>query len=310
MNKKHICKKKELSLEDRFNGSLFGLFIGDALGAPLEFQSSGQFEEITDYSYGGVHNCLIGQWTDDSSMALCLMDSLQEKGFDLKDQFNKYILWMRNGEYSSIGRCFDIGSTISQALTRHLPPEVVYRGIEENAASGNGSIMRLAPVPIFFFKEGFDSVLFHSVESSRVTHQSKICLDSVGYFSSILYSIFNGEKDKEKIIKNDLYIPIDEDVIFIKNADYNSIVKYDLNPSGYVVDSIYCALYCFNKTKDFKSAVLMAANLGGDSDTIAAITGQIAGAYYGYSSIPTHLVDRLMKIDYLKNLTDKFLCSF
>lgn len=305
--KKEKDKTKLSVLKNKQKGSLFGLYIGDALGAPLEFKDSGTFEEITEYSYGGVHSVKIGQWTDDSSMALCLMDSLMKDGFDLSSQLENYIKWLKYGEFSSIGRCFDIGITVNNALSNYAITKDVYSGSKNNAQSGNGSIMRLAPVPIYFYNNSLEDIIKYSVESSKTTHGSPICLDSVGYFTSVLYSIFKGETDKDLIIKNKFYTPTDEDVIYLKELDYNQVVKYDLEPTGYVIHSLKCALWCFYKTNSFEEAVLKAVNLGGDSDTIGAIVGQIAGAYYGYDSIPDYYINNLMKKDYLTKVTDDFL---
>ena len=134
---------------DRKRGTLLGLAIGDALGAAVEFQSPGSFPEVTGYRGGGPHGLAPGEWTDDTSMALALADSIAQVGWDLNDQANRYVAWWKKGEYSVNGECFDIGITTRSALSRFLKSgDAKTSGDPSERASGNGSIMRLAPVPI------------------------------------------------------------------------------------------------------------------------------------------------------------------
>src|SRR5690349_3303810 len=136
---------------ERYRGSLLGLAVGDALGTTLEFSSPGSFIPIEDIVGGGPFHLLPGQWTDDTSMALCLAESLIEcKGFDPIDQLERYCRWYREGHLSSTGRCFDIGFTVRNALSRFERGREPYCGSEAPNTAGNGSIMRLAPVPLFY----------------------------------------------------------------------------------------------------------------------------------------------------------------
>lgn len=134
---------------ERYRGSLLGLATGDALGTPLEFQPPGSFEPIDDMVGGGSSNPEPGQWTDDTAMALCLAESLIERnGFDPVDQLERYLRWLRQGYLSSTGECFDVGRIVASALLRFERTHEPYCGSTEPDTAGNGSIMRLAPVPL------------------------------------------------------------------------------------------------------------------------------------------------------------------
>ena len=136
-------------MNDRLRGALIGLAVGDALGAAVEFQEPGSFAPVTGYRSGGPHSLEPGEWTDDTSMALALADSIATAGWDLNDQSERYVRWMKHGSYSVNGRCFDVGITTSAALHRFLEgKDATLSGSRAESASGNGSIMRLAPVPI------------------------------------------------------------------------------------------------------------------------------------------------------------------
>lgn len=298
---------------DQAKGSLYGLYIGDALGAPLEFQNMDGVDGITDYVDGGVHSVKRGQFTDDTSMTLALMDSLTQKGFNQQDQMERYVQWRKNGKYSSKGFCFDIGITTMRALTSFELIGNPIAGGTEYQNSGNGSLMRLAPVPLLYYKDGLEEMIEKSWQSSVTTHGSKIVHDALAYFVIAYNKILSGEKDKLKIIKakdsdlikfdiNDLTIVED-----IHELNFEELKRYDLKPTGFVVYSMVCAMWCLLHTKTFEEAVLKAVNLGGDSDTIGAITGQLAGAYYGFESIPNHLVEGLSNKDMLAEYTNPFL---
>src|SRR5579875_2942141 len=136
-------------MTNHLRGALIGLAIGDALGAAVEFYSPGSFASVTGYRSGGPHGLKAGEWTDDTSMALALADSIATKGWDLNDQASRYVEWWKTGKYSVNGRCFDIGITTSRALHKFIESgDASQSGSRSESASGNGSIMRLAPVPI------------------------------------------------------------------------------------------------------------------------------------------------------------------
>ncbi len=277
----------EIQLEDRIKGALVGLACGDAVGTTLEFKKRGSFDPICDMVGGGPFKLDAGQWTDDTSMALCLAHSLaHQKKFDATDQMNRYCNWYQYGYMSSNGNCFDIGLTVSAALRKYLETKNPFSGSTDERSSGNGSIMRLAPIPIFYHDD-YESCIKYSGESSRTTHGSAECIDSSKLFSSLIFNAFHASS-KSNIFENSEYEPYCEKVSAIANLEFMSL-KYDqITGSGYVIESLNSALWCFMNGASFEECILLAANLGNDADTTAAICGQISGAYYGMSGIPEH----------------------
>jgi len=250
------------------------------------FKTPGTFEPIKDMVGGGPFNLDARQWTDDTSMALCLGHSLLEKGmFDPADQMNRYCNWYHHGYMSSTGFCFDIGGTVSAALNSYLETKNPYSGSIDEYSSGNGSLMRLAPVAIYYHNQYKDCIKYAG-ESSRTTHGSAECIDSCKYFANLLFASYRAE-NKDQILSLVNYEPYTENVKAIASGEFINKGKSELQGCGYVIQSLEAALWCFFNTGSFKEAILAAANLGDDADTTAAICGQIAGAYYGTLCIPT-----------------------
>ncbi len=288
--------------QNRSRGCLIGLAVGDALGTTLEFKPPGTFKPLTDM-VGGGHFCLKkGYWTDDTSMALCLAHSLIESnGFDAFDQMTKYCDWMDNGYMSSIGVCFDVGVGVSSALRRFQKTGDPFAGSKARWSSGNGSIMRLAPVPIFYQHSLNDATEFAG-ESSRTTHGSDLCIDACRYLSTVLVHLMNG--NEKSVFSRVKYSPSTTEVSDIKSGKFLSKTYKEMTGSGYVIESLESALWCFINTESFESCVLAAANLGNDADTTAAIAGQLAGAYYGYEAIRSDWLEVLHKRDEILELAD------
>jgi ADP-ribosylglycohydrolase len=184
---------------NRYRGCLMGLAVGDALGTTLEFKPPGTFSPITDIVGGGPFGLEAGQWTDDTSMALCLAESLVEKeSFDLVDQMERYVRWFREGHLSSIGSCFDIGNTIRGALKRFEETREPFCGSTDPYSAGNGSIMRLAPVPMFFAGNPLVAIE-QAAESSRTTHGAQTAVDACRYMAGLIVGGLNGV-DKSQLL--------------------------------------------------------------------------------------------------------------
>jgi ADP-ribosyl-[dinitrogen reductase] hydrolase len=281
---------------DRFCGSLLGLAVGDAVGTAVEFRPRGSFQKVVDMTGGGPFGLRPGQWTDDTSMALCLATSLiTKKGFDPIDQMDRYLNWYQNGYLSSTGRCFDIGNTVRYALDRYHRTGEPFSGNTSSNAAGNGSLMRLAPIPIYYFPDLENSLYFAS-ESSRTTHGAVECLEACQLFAEILFNAFS-DKDKEICLFNTTFKPATPTIGSITLGEYRNKKMSEIKGSGYVVSSLEAALWCFYHTDSFEDAILVSANLGDDADTTAAICGQIAGAYYGVNAIPERWLAKLMMRD-------------
>lgn len=284
----------------RFRGCLLGLAVGDAVGTTLEFKPPGSFQPITGMAGGGPFRLKPGEWTDDTSMALCLATSLVEKnGFDPKDQMDRYCRWWKEGYLSSNDRCFDIGQTVAQALQRYQKTGDPMAGSTSLHSAGNGCIMRLAPVPMFYFDDP-EEAIERSAESSRTTHGAAACLDACRYFATLLIGALSG-CSKENILsaryspvpgywdRRPLVSEIDE----LACGSFKRKDPPEIQGTGYVVRSLEAALWSFHGTDSFEAAVLKAANLGDDADTTAAICGQLAGAFYGESRIPKKRLEHL-----------------
>jgi len=278
---------------ERFCGCLLGLAAGDAVGTALEFRARGSFEPLTDMIGGGPFNLLPGQWTDDTSMALCLATSLVEcNGFDARDQMERYCRWADTGYLSSTGTCLDIGGTVASALRRFRQSGEPFAGSSDPGSAGNGCIMRLAPIPMFFFPD-VDAAERFGAESSRTTHGAAECLDACRLLARIICrALQGGDKDEVALEDSGSFVGAKK-IVAIARGTYRGKFEADIRGSGYVVESLEAAMWCFLRTDSFEDAILMAANLGDDADTTAAVCGQIAGAYYGASKIPAAWVERL-----------------
>lgn len=192
-------------LANRYRGSLLGLAAGDALGTSLEFQPRPESNVITNIVGGGPFKLKPGEWTDDTSMTLCLAHSLIRRStFNEQDQMDLYVAWWKDGAFSSTGKCFDIGRTTASALQKYLETGEPMAGSNSPHTAGNGSLMRLAPVVLFYASEPWDALTFAG-ESSKTTHAATEAIDACRYFASLLLGALFGE-DKETILSPD-YTP-------------------------------------------------------------------------------------------------------
>jgi ADP-ribosyl-[dinitrogen reductase] hydrolase len=293
---------------NRLLGALLGLASGDALGTTLEFKAPGTFEPMIDLVGGGPFRLNPGEWTDDTSMALCLAASLAEcKGFDAKDQMDRYCRWSDQGYMSSKGWCFDIGNTVRTALRKYERTGDPFSGSSDPYSAGNGSLMRLAPVAIFYSRDA-EAAVHYAAESSRTTHGATAAVDACRYFCGLLVRAFQGAD------KGDLLSSIDDQtpalcapIAEIAAGSFKRKNPPEIVGSGYVVKSLEAALWAFYHGTDFREGALLAVNLGNDADTTGAIYGQIAGAYYGTSGIPEGWIKRLAKRDEIIALAEALL---
>ncbi|NPV53641.1 MAG: ADP-ribosylglycohydrolase family protein [Firmicutes bacterium] len=297
---------------ERYRGCLLGLAVGDALGTTLEFSQPGSFEPINDMIGGGPFDLPPGQWTDDTSMALCLADSLIAcEGFNPVDQLEKYLRWYHEGYLSSTGYCFDIGNTVYKALMRFERTHEPYCGSIDPYTAGNGSIMRLAPVPMFYALSPLEAIE-KAGESSRTTHQAPAAIDACRYFGGLLVGALNGES-KDRLLSG-RYSPIPglwEDKPLVPEVDEIASGSFKhRNPpkirgTGYVVESLEAALWAFYNSDSFEEGCLLAVNLGNDADTTGAVYGQLAGAFYGEQNIPESWRMKIAHRDLIVNMAEQ-----
>ena len=296
---------------ERFRGCLLGLAVGDAVGTTLEFKPPGTFEPITDMVGGGPFGLKPGQWTDDTSMALCLAASLTECGrFDERDQMERYVKWWREGYMSSTGDCFDIGNTTRHALASFQRTGNPYSGPTDQNTASNGSLMRLAPVPLFFARIPQEAIE-RSGDSSRTTHGAPTAVDACRYFAGLIASAVNGV-DKETLLAPshcpvpnywDQH-PLHPAVKAVAQGSFKEIQPPSIRGTGYVVDALEAALWAFHTSNTFRDGLLLAVNLGNDADTTGAIYGQLAGAHYGLSGIPEPWQRKVAEPDLILQLAD------
>ena len=305
----------EIPIRDRFRGCLLGLATGDALGTTLEFKSPGTFQPIDDMTGGGQYGQYTleaGQWTDDTSMALCLATSLIERGgFDPVDQMQRYVRWRDEGYMSSNGVCFDIGITIDGALSSFERTGKHYAGSTDPNSAGNGSLMRLAPAPMYFAGNSAEAIE-RSADSSRTTHGAEEAIDACRYFAGLLVGALRGV-GKETLLSA-RYCPIEglwersplaEKITAISDGSFKHQEPPQIKGTGYVVQSLEAALWAFHKSQNFRDGALLAVNLGHDADTTGAIYGQIAGAHYGVEAIPPEWRERLAMAQEITSLADR-----
>ncbi|MGI6366759.1 MAG: ADP-ribosylglycohydrolase family protein [Anaerolineae bacterium] len=297
-------------LQKRFRGALLGLAAGDALGTTLEFTGPGP-HGLSDMVGGGPFGLLPGQWTDDTSMALCLAESLVlSQGMDLRDQMERYLAWHDHGHLSSTGRCFDIGGTTLTALEHFRRTGEPLAGSTDPMSAGNGSIMRLAPVPMFYQRDAAQAIAMSAL-SSRTTHGAREAVDACRYLGGLLWGALNGV-DKGTLLGprwsplGDGWStqPLATTIAEVAEGSFWRREPPQIAGTGYVVRSLEAALWALARSEDFASGALLAANLGQDADTTAAVYGQLAGALYGQDAIPAHWQSRLALHDTVLELAD------
>ncbi|MFI1770651.1 ADP-ribosylglycohydrolase family protein [Thalassobellus citreus] len=309
-----------MSLLEKIRSGIMGVAVGDALGVPFEFLSKDEMkrnpaETMVGY---GTHRQPVGTWSDDSSLTFCLMEGLLD-GFNTKNIADKFIAWYDESYWTPHGVVFDIGVTTRQSIfymkEGHTPE--ICGGMDEYS-NGNGSLMRI--LPLVFFLKNTDNIeeryqIIKDVSSLTHAHLRSVlaCFIYVEYGLELLNS-----SDKIKAY----HVIKDKVNAFLETKDLNpkelgfyfdvlqeDIYKIDekrISGSGYVVNSLKASLWCFMNTNTYEDAVISAVNLGEDTDTTAAITGGLAGIYYGLDSIPMEWRDKVVRRKDIEGLILKF----
>lgn len=306
-----------MNKKSRVLGGLFGLVIGDALGVPVEGIPRAFLKKspVKDLGHSIARRGVpVGWWSDDSSLTFCLAESLCH-GFDIKDIANRFLKWLYEGYWTPAGEAFGIGLTTLNSLERIRKGEDPEKaGGSDEYSNGNGSLMRILPLAFYLenspVEERFSST--HGV--SCITHAHPRSQIACGIYIEFAIQLLQGGD------KQSAYEGTKKSVQHFYGSDYHrgelnhfsrildgDIAYYDeeeINSSGYVVDTLEASLYCFLKGKAYEDTVLMAVNLGGDTDTTAAVTGGIAGIYYGFEDIPERWVGRIAKRDEILSLSE------
>ena len=287
-------------IADRARGAMLGLAIGDALGTTLEFTKRDSQTPLTTIIGGGPFRLQPGQWTDDTAMALALATSLAAHPLlDETDLMQRFVAWHERGEYACTGTCFDIGIASRAALQRFKQTGNPVAGSTDPMSAGNGSLMRLAPVAIRHWQ---DRAALRDVAArqSRTTHAAAETVDACIAFAEVLADAIEG-RPRSQVLREHRG-SYAGNIGAVMAGSWRGKKRSEIRSSGYVAHSLEAALWCVGRTSQFRDAVLLAANLGEDADTVAAITGQLARALYGASVIPEDWLAKLAwrdKIDAL-----------
>ena len=289
-----------MNLINRAKGCLLGLACGDAVGTTLEFKIRKPNRLLLNDMVGkGKFRLDRGQWTDDTSMTICLAESLIHKqGFDPTDQLERYCQWAYKGHNSSKSFAFGLGKQTISSLFEFRQTGYPYSLKTDSKYSGNGSLMRLAPIPLFYFSNS--EIGKYAKLSSKTTHASEECLQACEYFSYVLKNALQG-KLKENLFEGIDLLSFDK-LNRITSLAFKTKIEDEISSSGYVIDTLEAALWAFWHTNNFRDAILLAANLCDDSDTVAAVCGQLAGAYYGIENIPETWLNWLYRKEDIEQL--------
>lgn len=285
---------------DRAMGALLGLAVGDALGTTLEFRKRDSYPRLTDMVGGGPFDLKAGEWTDDTSMAICLAASLTvHSDLDETNLMDRFVDWYKLGSMSCKSYCFDIGEVTRYALEVYRDTRYPLAGETQDSTAGNGSLMRLSPVAIRHWSDR-NKMRDIAARQSRTTHGAAEAVDACVAFSEVLADAIEGNtRDYVLRARDTAYAG---KIAPIMAGEWRGKPRKQIRSSGYVVHSLQAALWCVGRTSSFEDAVLLAANLGDDADTTAAITGQLAGALYGETCIPAHWLAKLSHLELLHDL--------
>lgn len=283
---------------DRCKGCFYGLAVGDAFGAPVEFQRRDTFPPVTEMQRCDTWGLPAGSYTDDTSMMLCLAAAIVHAGGvqDPHTVLSHYAEWFTGGYMSVNGECFDIGYATKVALMDFLTDGRLTADADEDM-SGNGSLMRLAPVPILWGMASEVRIWEEAAKSSLTTHGSPQCLWACGFYAVLLGKILAGERDKEALLAGieGPWIGQHAALERIVRRDFLTKSRDAISSSGYVVDTLEAALWAFFQTTSFEEGLRLIVNLGRDADTTGAVFGMLGGAYYGFNAIPARWIAALQK---------------
>lgn len=301
---------------------MLGHAVGDALGVPVEFCTREELDAkpVTDMVGFGSYPVPEGCWSDDTSMALAALDSLKSGNVNWTEIMDNFVAWLDNDAYTPTGKVFDVGKTCLLAMRNYCrkdapPPDAC--GLKDEYSNGNGSLMRIHPFVLFATltllngtNDGHWLWMGCIKQGSELTHahdRSVMGCYIYGYCLSFLLKEPTKESLKAgmKFAEGDLdYYPEFEHYKRIFDPDFEKLPREKIKSTGYVVDTLEAALWCVLTTNDYKSCVLKAVNLGEDTDTVAAVAGGLAGALYGYDTIPTEWMDKLKKREYIENMCE------
>jgi ADP-ribosyl-[dinitrogen reductase] hydrolase len=294
-------------IRDRALGSFIGLAIGDALGTTLEFCTRDSRPLHTEMIGGGHHRLKPGQWTDDTSMAICLARSLASNPkLDPSDLMTRFANWRDEGEESCTGRCFDIGRTTTASISSFLNDGNPIAGLTSHDTAGNGSIMRLAPAVLRHIGDENSAAETARLQSAT-THGAPACIEACDLLARLLHRAITGKRKGFAEISFKRLAPKHPDIRAIASKEWRLKSRDAIASSGYVASTLEAAIWAVDTTTSFEDALVLAVNLGNDADTVGAVAGQIAGAVHGLSSIPDRWLEPLAWRDQLIDLGNQVI---
>ncbi len=293
---------------------IFGLAVADALGVPAEYKTRTQLREkpVTDMQGHGTHHQPKGTWSDDTSMTLCLAESLASGNIDYTDVMEKFCSWWIGGEYTPHGYAFDIGSTTGRALSRYREgKQPLHCGGRAERDNGNGALMRILPAAYITKKMLLEECLQIVHSLTMLTHAHPRAMIASGIFVRVCVALLGGAEPADAVSRAlsecDAYYEAEPYAKELPHYErlMGGIAKLpeeEIRSSGYAVDTLEAAMWCLLNTRSYRECVLCAVNLGDDTDTVGAVAGGMAGIYYGYGSIPEKWVAALARAEYIETV--------
>lgn len=314
-------------MNNNMKAGMYGLIVGDALGVPFEFSSRESLmnNPVSDMEGYGSFNMPKGTWSDDSSMALATLDSIRRlNAVDYEDIMNCFSDWLFEGAYTPFDVAFDVGNTTYKAIFNYIQcKDPLKSGLSSEMDNGNGSLMRILPVCIFLAEQQRKSNLTNDEcidiihNASALTHAHLRSKIACGIYFFLVKSLIENEGKLHDLLQQG----ISEALLFYeKNDDAKEELKIytrifdlkkfkekvvpEIKSSGYVVDTLEASIWCLLNSNTYKEAVLLAVNLGSDTDTVAAVTGGLAGVYYGIDYIPEKWIEDLQNRELLVRIIE------
>lgn len=301
-------------------GSLWGAVVGDALGVPVEFkrrESLRQNPVVSMREFGTYHQKK-GTWSDDSSLLLCSLESLTNKGFDLADMARLFVEWYRGKVWTPWGTVFDIGGATQQSIIRleqGIPAEEA--GAEGDNSNGNGSLMRILPVGLYFSNLPVNQLLNYAERASCLTHRHLRSRMGCGFYCALVSELLNGNNPEgaykfalEKVqpfYEKDPYLEELSHFSRVFSGKLGQLKEAEIQTQGYVIYTLEAALWCFLTSGSYSETVLKAVNLGFDTDTTAIVAGGLAGLYYGLSNIPEEWLEVIARRSDIQRAFEAFI---
>lgn len=293
---------------EKAEGLFFGLAIGDAMGAPVEFMEPNSFKPVVGFREGGKFNLAAGEWTDDTAMALCLAEALcLTPELNSKILLDLFLKWIMEGYHTTQGKAIGIGKQTFKVLLNYRKNGDLVSPFNASKYSGNGALMRMGPIAIKYY-HSLHLTQKYAEQSAATTHSSIESLQTARLFGGILHRLLNdsSKDDLANFIrdqKNDLNHAAMQNILAL------NFEAMDKSNSGYAPLSLEAAIYAFFSTHTFEEGLLHVVNQGRDSDTVGAIYGQMAGAYYGINAIPSQWVKDLKCLDILQSSLNALVLS-